>query len=73
MRSGRSEAECLAYPNAELVRQALVRVLPSPNSILLVAHNHFGVDLSPGLSIKMDAVYLPDVLDIQAQGSRGSR
>src|SRR5438309_2839746 len=56
--------EALAYPNAELVRQALVRVLP-PGSILLVPHAHFGVDLSPGLSIRMNAAYVPDALDIE--------
>jgi len=56
--------EPLAYPNAELVRKALVAVLPA-GSILLVPHAHFGVDLSPGLSIAMNAAYLPDVLDIE--------
>src|SRR6476660_4804560 len=49
-------AEPLAYPNAELIRQALARVLP-PGSIVLVPHNHFGVDLSPGLSIKLNGAY----------------
>jgi electron transfer flavoprotein alpha subunit len=57
--------EALAYPNAELVRQALVCVLPT-GSILLVPHSHFGVDLSPGLSIKLNAAYLPDVVDVQS-------
>ena len=56
--------ESLAYPNAELVRKALLCVVPA-GSIVLVPHAHFGVDLSPGLSIKMDAVYLPDVVDIE--------
>jgi len=55
----------LAYPNAELVRKALLKVLP-PGSILLVAHDHFGIDLSPGLSIKMNASFAPDVLAIEA-------
>jgi electron transfer flavoprotein alpha subunit len=55
--------EALAYPNAELVRQALVAVVP-PGSILLVPHSHFGVDLSPGLSIKLNAAYVPDVVGI---------
>ena len=55
--------QALVYPNAELVRQALVNVLPS-GAIVLVAHNHFGVDLSPGLSIKMNASYASDVLAI---------
>lgn len=61
--------ETLAYPNAELVRSALVSVLPK-GSILLVPHSHFGVDLSPGLSIKLDAAYLPDVVDIEGVEGR---
>lgn len=61
--------EVLAYPNAELVRKALQRVLPS-NSIVLVWHEHFGIDLAPGLSIKLDSAFVSDVLDIT--GSAGS-
>jgi electron transfer flavoprotein alpha subunit len=53
----------LAYPNAELVRKALVKVLPS-DSIVLVAHDHFGIDLAPGLSIKLNAAFVSDVVDI---------
>lgn len=56
-------SESLGYPNAELVRKALVKVLP-PGSILLVAHNHFGIDLSPGLSIKLNAAFVSDVMGI---------
>jgi electron transfer flavoprotein alpha subunit len=56
--------DSLAYPNAEVVRKALVTVVP-PGSFVLVPHAHFGVDLSPGLSIKLDAVYVSDVLDIE--------
>jgi electron transfer flavoprotein alpha subunit len=55
--------EPLAYPNAELVRKALVSVLP-PGCILLVPHSHFGVDLSPGLSIKMNSAFVSDVVGI---------
>jgi electron transfer flavoprotein alpha subunit len=55
--------ESFAYPNAELVRKALAKVLPA-GSILLVAHNHFGIDLSPGLSIKLNAAYVSDVVGI---------
>lgn len=55
--------EALAYPNAELVRKALQSVLPS-NSIVLIAHEHFGIDLAPGLSIKMNSAFVSDVLDI---------
>ena len=53
----------LAYPNAELIRKALAAILPA-GSILLVPHGHFGVDLSPGLSIRMDVAYVPDVVAI---------
>jgi electron transfer flavoprotein alpha subunit len=56
--------DALVYPNAELVRKALVAVVPR-GSIVLVPHAHFGVDLSPGLSIKLDAACVPDVLDIE--------
>ena len=41
-----------AYANAEVVRSALVRILPQ-GSIVLIPHEHFGMDLAPGLSIKM--------------------
>jgi electron transfer flavoprotein alpha subunit len=55
--------EALAYPNAELIRQALASVLPA-DSIVLVAHEHFGIDLAPGLSIKMNSAFVSDVLAI---------
>jgi electron transfer flavoprotein alpha subunit len=55
--------EALAYPNAELIRKALIKVLPS-NSIVLVAHEHFGIDLAPGLSIKLNSAFVSDVLGI---------
>lgn len=55
--------EALAYPNAELVRKALVKILPS-GSIVLVAHEHFGIDLAPGLSIKTNSAFVSDVLEI---------
>ena len=55
--------EALGYPNAELVRQALVSILPA-NVVLLVPHDHFGIDLSPGLSIKLNSAFIPDVLAI---------
>lgn len=56
--------EALAYPNAELVRKALVNILPQ-GSILLVPHDHFGIDLSPGLSIKVNSAFVPDVVSIE--------
>jgi electron transfer flavoprotein alpha subunit len=61
--------EVFVYPNAELIRKALVKVLPA-NSIVLVAHDHFGIDLAPGLSIKINSAFVPDVVDIE--GVEGS-
>ena len=57
-------SDALAYPNAELVRQALVRVLP-PAGIVLLAHDHFGIDLAPGLSIKLNAAFVSDLTAIE--------
>jgi electron transfer flavoprotein alpha subunit len=54
----------LAYPNAELVRGALLKLLPA-GSIVLIPHNTFGMDLGPGLSIKMDAAYVADAVDFE--------
>lgn len=56
--------DALAYPNAEVVRQALVRILP-PRSIVLVSHDHFGIDLAPGLSIKLDCAFVSDLVAIE--------
>jgi electron transfer flavoprotein alpha subunit len=56
--------ETLAYVNAEILRGLLVRIFPK-ESIVLVPHEHFGMDLAPGLSIKLDAVYLPDAVDFE--------
>jgi electron transfer flavoprotein alpha subunit len=56
--------EALSYPDAELVRKALIKVLPA-GSTLLVAHNHFGIDLSPGLTVKTNAAFLSDVVNIE--------
>ena len=55
--------EALAYPNAEVVRKALVNVLPA-DAIVLLPHNTLGMDLAPGLSIKMDSAFVADVVDI---------
>jgi electron transfer flavoprotein alpha subunit len=40
-----------------------VSILPA-NSILLVPHDHFGIDLSPGLSIRLNSAFVSDVLGI---------
>ena len=55
----------LAYPNAELLRPLLVKVLPA-GSMLLLPHNTFGLDLGPGLSVKLGATYVPDVVGAEA-------
>jgi len=56
--------EALSYPNAEIIRGLLVRILPE-DGIILIPHEHFGMDLSPGLSIKLDAVFVPDTVNIE--------
>jgi electron transfer flavoprotein alpha subunit len=56
--------EALAYINAEVIRPMLARILPK-ESIVLVPHEHFGMDLSPGLSVKLDTAYLPDAVDFK--------
>ncbi len=54
----------LAYPNAEVIRKLLVNVLPS-DAIFLMANDTFGMDLAPGLSIKLDSAYGSDVVGIE--------
>ena len=56
--------DALAYPNAEVIRQLLVNVLPN-DAIVLIPHDTFGMDLGPGLSIKLDSVFVSDVVDIE--------
>lgn len=56
--------EAFAHANAESIRKALVNIIPK-GSIVLVPHEHFGMDLSPGLSVKLDAAYLPDVIGFE--------
>ena len=57
-------SEALAYPNAEVLRKLLVNVLPQ-GAIVLVPHDTFGMDLAPGLSIKLDSAFVADVVDIE--------
>ncbi len=56
--------EALAYPNAEVIRKLLVNTLPG-DAVVLLPHNTFGMDLAPGLSIKMDSAFVADVVDIE--------
>jgi electron transfer flavoprotein alpha subunit len=62
--------EAFAYPNSEVIRKALVKILPS-NSIVLIAHEHFGIDLAPGLSIKLNSAFVSDVIDIAGVDGTG--
>ena len=55
----------LAYPNAELLRPLLVKALP-PQAVVLLPHSTLGMDLGPGLSVKLGAAYVPDVVDAGA-------
>jgi len=57
--------DALAYPNAELIRKALLKIVPA-GALTLVAHDHFGIDLAPGLSIKLNAAFVSDVTAIDA-------
>ena len=56
--------EALAYPNAEVIRKVLVNTLPA-DAIVLVPHDTFGMDLAPGLSIKLDSAFVADVVDFE--------
>ena len=53
----------LDYPNAELVRKVLTSLLPK-EAVILVAHDTFGMDLGPGLAVKLDSVFLADVVAV---------
>lgn len=55
--------EALAHPNAELIRKALVKIVPA-GRVVLLPHDHFGIDLAPGLSVKLDAAFASDVCEI---------
>jgi electron transfer flavoprotein alpha subunit len=51
----------LVHVNAEVLRPALVKLIPE-NAVFLMPHEHFGMDLAPGLSIKLGFAYLPDAI-----------
>jgi electron transfer flavoprotein alpha subunit len=56
--------EDLAYPNAEVIRRLLVNTLP-PDAVVLVPHDTFGMDLAPGLAIKLNSAFVADVVDFE--------
>jgi electron transfer flavoprotein alpha subunit len=57
--------DSLSYVIAETVRPMLARIIPQ-GSIVLVPHEHFGMDLSPGLSIKLNSAFVSDVIGFEA-------
>lgn len=56
--------DAVAYPNAEVIRGVLVNILPK-GSLVIIPHDTFGMDLGPGLSVKMDVPYIADVVDFE--------
>jgi electron transfer flavoprotein alpha subunit len=57
-----SHAE-FAYPNAETIRKALTNILPA-DGIVVLPHDTFGMDLAPGLAVKLDSAYAADIVGI---------
>jgi electron transfer flavoprotein alpha subunit len=58
----------LTHPNAEIIRGLLLNLLPA-GSICLVPHDTLGMDLAPGLAVKLDAAYTADVIDVEGMQS----
>ncbi len=56
--------DSLSYVIAETVRPMLARIIPK-GSIVLLPHEHFGMDLAPGLSIKLDSAFVSDAIDFE--------
>ncbi len=54
----------ITYPNAEIIRGILVNILPG-DAVLLLPHDTFGMDLGPGLSIKLESAFVADVVDFE--------
>lgn len=54
----------LQHATPELVREALAGVLPK-DSLVLMAHDDFAIDVGPGLSVKLNAAYVADIVGIE--------
>jgi electron transfer flavoprotein alpha subunit len=54
----------LSHPNAEIIRSLLLNLLPA-DAVCLVPHDTLGMDLAPGLAVKLDSAYTADVIDIE--------
>lgn len=55
------DSEALSYPNSEVIRGLLTRVIPKGSTVLF-ALDPFGMDIGPGLSIKLEGAYVPDAV-----------
>ncbi len=53
----------LEQPTPESVGEILPRVLP-PGSVVLLAHDHYGIDVGPWLSIKLNGAYVADIVGV---------
>ena len=53
----------LEHPSPESVGHLLSRVLPK-GSVVLLSHDHFGIDIGPWLSVKLDGAYVADIVAI---------
>jgi electron transfer flavoprotein alpha subunit len=58
------DSEALAYPNAEAIRKLLAAVLPA-DAVVLFPHDTFGMDLAPGLSVKLDSAFVSDAVGFE--------
>ncbi len=56
--------EALAYPNAEAIRKLMVAIVPG-DAVVLLPHDTFGMDLGPGLSIKLGSIFVADAVDFE--------
>ncbi|MEW5910828.1 MAG: electron transfer flavoprotein subunit alpha/FixB family protein, partial [Thermodesulfobacteriota bacterium] len=59
------DQENLGYPNAAVIGFLLERVLPK-GEIVLIPHEHFGMDLAPGLSVRLESAFLSDVIAFES-------
>lgn len=64
--------DALRQPNAEALRPLLAAALPA-GAIVLLANDTLGMDLGPGLSVKLGAAYVPDVVGIEGLDGGGLR
>jgi len=56
--------QALDYPNAEVIGPMLAGLLPG-KAVVLLPHDTFGMDLGPGLSIKLDAAFVADAVGFE--------